>query len=192
MSKLQDGTEETSSSGRLYNPYADLYPNIDPRTIQGIYTLPDSPEYLFSEEATVHRRSFGDNLTFYTGAFYLAGATIGGVRGTVEGVRAWEAGDSTKLRTNRILNAAGSRGRAMGNGAGIVGLLYSGIEGGACYFRGGADDVWNAVLGGLGTGALYKAASGPRTAAIAGALGGVAAASVAAGRQIGKRYLPSL
>eukprot|EP00475_Leptophrys_vorax_P040705 TRINITY_DN75899_c0_g1_i1.p1 TRINITY_DN75899_c0_g1~~TRINITY_DN75899_c0_g1_i1.p1 ORF type:complete len:294 (+),score=20.50 TRINITY_DN75899_c0_g1_i1:154-1035(+) len=276
-----------SGGGHLYNPYADLYPNLDARSIQGIYRLPDDPEYLFPEEAAVHRRSFGDNLTFFTGSGYLLGAILGGARGTVEGFRSWESGDTMKLRANRLLNAAGSRGRATGNAIGVVGLLYSGLEGaayhyrggvedpeylfpeeaavhrrsfgdnltfftgsgyllgailggargtvegfrswesgdtmklranrllnaagsrgratgnaigvvgllysgleGAAYhYRGGVEDPWNAVIGGLGAGAFYKAAAGPRTAAIAGALGGVAAAAFTASRHAAKRYL---
>lgn len=176
-----------SESGRLYNPYGDLYPNLDSKSLQGLYKLPDKPEYLFKEEATVHRRTFGDNLTFYTGMGYLGGATVGGARGIVEGFRAWEPSDTAKLRVNRVLNGAGHRGRTLGNACGVVGLLYSGIEGTACHYR-GQDDMWNAVIGGLSTGALYKAAAGPRSAAIASALGGIAAVSWAAARQVGKRY----
>ncbi|CAI5525224.1 unnamed protein product [Closterium sp. Naga37s-1] len=189
MATLHDDNDAaTPSAGHLYNPYADLYPNLDARSIQGIYRLPDAPEFLFTEEAAVQRRSFGDNLTFFTGCGYLGGALFGGIRGTAEGFRSWEAGDSAKLRANRVLNAAGSRGRSAGNALGIVGLLYSGIEGAAYHYRGGVDDPWNAVVAGLGTGALYKAAAGPRTAAIAGAVGGIAAAALTASRHVVKRY----
>lgn len=38
------------------------------------YKLPQQPEFLFSEEAAVHRRSWSENLTFYTGSGYLSGA----------------------------------------------------------------------------------------------------------------------
>lgn len=37
------------------------------------YKLPQQPEFLFSEEAAVHRRSWSENLTFYTGSGYLSG-----------------------------------------------------------------------------------------------------------------------
>lgn len=179
----------SGGGGHLYNPYAELYPNLDARAINGIYRLPDAPEYLFTEEATVHRRSFGDNLTFFTGSGYLSGSIIGGGRGLIEGVRAWEAGDTTKLRANRVLNAVGSRAGATGNALGVLGLLYSGIEGAAYHYRGGVDDTWNAVIGGLSTGAIYKAAAGPRTAAVAGAVGGIAAVAWTASRHALKRYV---
>ena len=38
-----------------------------------MYRLPKQPEFLFSEEAAVHRRSLSENLTFYTGSGYLTG-----------------------------------------------------------------------------------------------------------------------
>lgn len=178
--------------GRLYNPYADLYPTLDPKSLDNLsgslYQLPSAPEYLFTEEATVHRRSFGDNLTFYTGMGYLLGASAGGVRGLVEGVRSQETGDTLKLRVSRLLNATGHRGRSAGNALGILGLLYGGLEGAACHYR-KSDDLGNAVFAGLATGALYKCAAGPRSAAIAGAVGGLTAAGMAAVRQLSKRHL---
>eukprot|EP00271_Cylindrocystis_brebissonii_P015637 TRINITY_DN38595_c0_g1_i1.p1 TRINITY_DN38595_c0_g1~~TRINITY_DN38595_c0_g1_i1.p1 ORF type:complete len:214 (+),score=36.48 TRINITY_DN38595_c0_g1_i1:232-873(+) len=178
------------SSERLYNPYADL-PSYNPynqKAIESIYRLPTEPEFLFTEEAKVQRRSFGDNLTFFAGCGWLGGATLGGGLGFAEGLRLVEQGDSWKIRVNRLLNASGHRGRTAGNTLGVLGLLYGGMEGAICHYR-GTDDVLNSVLAGLGSGALYKAAAGPRTAAIAGALGGVAAATLTAGRQLSKRYL---
>jgi mitochondrial import inner membrane translocase subunit TIM23 len=40
---------------------------------QPVYKLPKQPEFLFQEEAAVHRRSWSENLTFYTGSGYLSG-----------------------------------------------------------------------------------------------------------------------
>ncbi|KAJ6737412.1 MITOCHONDRIAL IMPORT INNER MEMBRANE TRANSLOCASE SUBUNIT TIM23-3 [Salix viminalis] len=57
-----------------------------------------------------------------------------------------------------------------------------GIESGLIHWR-DTDDLVNTVLAGLGTGAIYRAAKGPRSAAIAGAIGGIAAAAVVAGKQ---------
>ena len=181
-----DGEKE--SSGRLYNPYADLYAGMDAGKIDKLYRLPDSPEFLFTEEAAIQRRSFGDNLTFYTGCGWLGGAIFGGAHGLVEGVRLREEGDTTKIRINRILNSSGHRGRVAANTLGVLGLLYGGLEGAAVHFR-STDDVYNSIIAGLGTGALYKAAAGPRTAVIAGAVGGITAAAWTAGKQVSKRYL---
>ncbi|XP_077231207.1 mitochondrial import inner membrane translocase subunit TIM23-2-like [Tasmannia lanceolata] len=169
---------------RLYNPYQDL--NIP---IPNPYKIPTTPEFLFEEESLRQRRSWGENLTFYTGTGYLAGSIAGAGKGLIEGVKASEQGDTLKLRVNRILNGSGHSGRKFGNRVGVIGLLYAGMESGIIYVR-DSDDVMNSVLAGLGTGALFKAASGPRSAAVAGAIGGLAVGAAVTARQLVKRYLP--
>ncbi|EFJ38440.1 hypothetical protein SELMODRAFT_73724 [Selaginella moellendorffii] len=177
---------------RLYNPY-DFYGTSGGASsgAADLYRLPSAPEFLFTEEAAFQRRSLGENIQYYTGVGYLGGAVLGGAKGIFDGIRSREVDDTTKLRLNRVLNASGHTGRSIGNKVGVLGLLYAGVESGTWYLR-GADDILNPVLAGLATGALYKAAAGPRTAAIAGALGGIAAGSVVAGKHIVRRYLPSL
>ncbi|GAB2287414.1 hypothetical protein Dimus_021791 [Dionaea muscipula] len=169
---------------RQYNPYQDL--NVP---IRNLYNLPTSPEYLFNEEAAVQRRSWSENLQYYTGSGYLSGAIVGGIKGSVEGIRAAEPGDSTKIRINRVLNAGGHTGRRFGNSVGVVGMIFAGLESVLIHYR-DSDDLLNSVAAGLGTGALYRAASGPRSAAIAGAIGGLAAGLAVAGKQAVKRYVP--
>ncbi|XP_062084511.1 mitochondrial import inner membrane translocase subunit TIM23-2 [Humulus lupulus] len=170
--------------GRLYNPYHDLHV-----PMQNLYNLPTAPEHLFIEEASKPHRSWGENLQYYTGCGYLSGAIVGGTKGSIEGLKAAEAGDTLKLRINRVLNSGGSVGRRYGNTVGILGLIFAGLESGVIQLR-GQDDLLNTVVAGLGTGALYKAAAGPRSAAIAGAIGGIAAAAAVAGKQAVKRYVP--
>ena len=58
---------------KFYNPYEGLSAAVDNRSMRGGYKLPQQPEFLFSEEATVHRRGWGENLTYYTGTGYLSG-----------------------------------------------------------------------------------------------------------------------
>ncbi|KAF5931818.1 hypothetical protein HYC85_027989 [Camellia sinensis] len=103
---------------RLYNPYQDLQ-----LPIQTLYKLPTSPEFLFSEESLSQRRSWGENLTYYTGIGYLSGSLAGAGKGLVEGIKASENGDSVKLKVNRMLNGSGHTGRRLGNRAGVMGLL---------------------------------------------------------------------
>ncbi|KAK7277840.1 hypothetical protein RJT34_22858 [Clitoria ternatea] len=169
---------------RLYNPYQDL--NVP---IHNLYNLPTSPEHLFPEEAARTHRSWGENLQYYTGTAYLSGALIGATTGTLRGLREAESGDSIKLRLNRVLNSGGQAGRSLGNSLGVLGLIFAGLESGMIHFR-GRDDLVNSAVAGLGTGALYRAAAGPRSAAIAGAIGGIAAAAAVAGKQALKRYVP--
>uniref|UniRef100_A0A2P2JAJ8 Uncharacterized protein n=1 Tax=Rhizophora mucronata TaxID=61149 RepID=A0A2P2JAJ8_RHIMU len=100
---------------RKYHPYQNLY-NVQ---AQCLYNLPTSPEFLFHEEAAHHRRSWGENLQYYTGSGYLAGAILGGAKGSVEGIRAAEMGDSLKLKVSRVLNSVGRR---VGNSGTVWGL----------------------------------------------------------------------
>jgi import inner membrane translocase subunit TIM23 len=68
-------------------------------------------------------------------------------------------------------------------------LLYAGIESGIEAVR-DTDDAWNSVAAGLGTGALYRAARGVRSAAVAGAVGGVLVGAAVTAKQVLKRYVP--
>ncbi|KAF6153703.1 hypothetical protein GIB67_000936 [Kingdonia uniflora] len=156
--------------------------------IPTIYNLPTTPEYLFQEESQVQRRSWGENLTYYTGIGYLGGATLGATKGFLEGVNASEKGDTMKLRVNRMLNASGQAGRRVGNRVGVIGLLYAGLESGVVAVR-DTDDMVNSVVAGLGTGVLFRAAKGVRSAAVAGAIGGIMAGAAVAGKQAVKRYV---
>ncbi|CAN1168045.1 Mitochondrial import inner membrane translocase subunit TIM23-1 [Linum perenne] len=170
---------------RKYHPYQDFY------TVpsQSLYNLPTSPEILFQEQAARQRRTWSENLTYYTGAGYLGGAVVGAAKGTFQGIKAAEAGDTLKLRLNRILNSGGQSGGRLGNSMGVLCLMFSGIESSLIALR-DTDDLVNTVVAGLGTGAIYRAARGPRSAAIAGAIGGIAAAAAVAGKQAVKRYVP--
>ncbi|GLJ22207.1 hypothetical protein SUGI_0417370 [Cryptomeria japonica] len=160
-----EGTQNQEGGRRLYNPYEDLHgPAFDIRPVKSLYQIPTTPEFLFQEEAALKRRSFSDNITYYTGSAYLTGAVSGAAVGLVEGLKAAEAGDSTKLRINRVLNSSGHTGRKFGNRLGVIGLLYAGLESGIVAAR-GTDDSINSVIAGLGTGALFRAAAGIRSAA---------------------------
>ena len=64
------------SSQRLYNPYEGLESALDRRLSKSTYSLPDQPEFLFDEEATVHRRNWSENITYYTGTGYLGGESL--------------------------------------------------------------------------------------------------------------------
>ncbi|KAI3904621.1 hypothetical protein MKW98_014801 [Papaver atlanticum] len=173
-----------NTNTKLYNPYKDLQ-----LPMQQLYKLPTSPEFLFQEESVALRRSWGENLTYYTGSGYLSGAIFGAGKGFIEGVKASEQGDTLKLKINRILNASGHSGRKIGNRIGVIGLMYAGIESGIVELR-DTDDVINSVLAGLGTGALFKAAKGVRSAAVGGAIGGLVVGAAVAGKQVVKRYIP--
>ena len=190
--------DERREEGRLYNPFAEYQGAVfDPRSPAAapatLYHLPSSPEFLFPEEAAIHRRNWSENLTYYTGSGYLSGAMIGSVLGSLDGLRADDPDDTLKLRVNRVLNAGGHRGRSLGNTLGILGLFYAALESGIVHLRGASDErnnVANSVAAGLCTGVLFKVASGPRAAAFAGAVGATIAGTAVAGKHALKRYLP--
>ncbi|KAK8945854.1 Mitochondrial import inner membrane translocase subunit TIM23-1 [Platanthera guangdongensis] len=180
----EDSDHRQDLGRRTYDPYKDLQ-----IPYRAIYDLPTSPEFLFQEESAVQRRSWGENLTYYTGIGYVGGSFAGASVGLYNGLRAAEPGDTLKLRLNRVLNSSGQDGRRLGNRLGIIGLLYAGMESGLVAVR-DRDDWINSVVAGLGTGAFYKAANGPRSAAIAGAIGGLMVGAAVAGKQVLKRYVP--
>ncbi|KAJ4719639.1 Mitochondrial import inner membrane translocase subunit tim23 [Melia azedarach] len=151
---MADAATQNSNNEQKYKQYHP-YQQFDV-PIQNLYNLPTSPEYLFHEEALNSRRSWGENLQYYTGSGYLTGAVLGAIKGSVEGLRQAEPSDTLKLRINRVLNSGGQVGRRFGNSLG----------------------------------AIYRAAGGLRSAAIAGAIGGVTAAAAVAGKQAVKRYVP--
>ncbi|GKA77433.1 hypothetical protein Tco_0783894 [Tanacetum coccineum] len=73
--------------------------------------------------------------------------------------------------------AGGLFGRMIENRMGVIGLLCVGIESGMVAVR-DVDDVFNSVVVGMGTGALFKAVSGVLSAALAGVIGGITVSSV--------------
>ncbi|GFP94211.1 mitochondrial import inner membrane translocase subunit tim23-1 [Phtheirospermum japonicum] len=151
---------KNTSNRRLYNPYQDL--NIPTRIV---YNLPTLPGYLFAEESRTHRRSWRENLTYYTGIGYLTGVTAGTVGGSASSVKAIEPTDTLRLKINRILIGSGHPGRQVEKWCGIIVLMYAGLERGMVVAR-DTDDIINSGVAGLGTRALYKVAAGLRSAAM--------------------------
>ncbi|RVW54142.1 Mitochondrial import inner membrane translocase subunit TIM23-1 [Vitis vinifera] len=137
---MADQSTDSNRKTRVYHPYQDLQV-----PIQNLYNLPTSPEYLFDEESLHQRRSWSENLQYYTGSGYLSGAIIGGAKGSIEG------SGRRRPATRSNSESTGSQLRRP---------------------NGDTDDMLNSVFAGLGTGALYRAAAGPRSAVIAGAIGG--------------------
>lgn len=168
---------EALPAGRQYSPYAGLPGGFDPSFSKALLSLPDAPEFVFSEEALMKRRSWSENLTYVTGVAYCAGSVGGGAAGAAAVLRSplpVGAEGSLKLRVNRLLNGGGRAGRAAGNTAGVAGLLYSSLDSALSASR-GTHDGWNTLAAGVGTGALYKLPAGARAAAVWGAGGGLLA-----------------
>lgn len=151
--------------------------------------MPKEPEFLFSEEALVHQRSWSENLTYYTGSGYLLGAVAGGGAGAYRTLLSpaslTPAGlPSQRLRLNQLLNTSGKLGRSAGNALGVVGLFFASSE---SFLRNVNDGVLpdeSATLGaGVLTGALYRSVRGPRQAAAAAVVGLMGASVLLVGRK---------
>jgi import inner membrane translocase subunit TIM23 len=145
--------------------------------------LPPSPEFLFSEEALVHQRTWSENLTFVTGVCYLGGAAAGGALGAAAGLRVpLPAGsEGWKMRANRVLNHGGKQGRLLGNSGGVAGLLFSSLDSGLAAARGGRRDGAGTVAAAAATGALFKGPQGVRAASVWAAAGALAGGAYVAG-----------
>jgi import inner membrane translocase subunit TIM23 len=91
---------------------------LDRRDPHAAFRISKQPEFLFSEEAMVHKRSWSENLTYYTGLGYLSGAILGGARGAAQALSAPVAlagvETSQRLRLNQLLNTSGKMGRTAG------------------------------------------------------------------------------
>ena len=173
----------TGASGVAYNPYTGLGGPFDPQMSKALYTITDSPELLFDEERRAKTRSWGENITFLTGVGYLSGVIAGGGYGAYKGLSSVpEAGlvDTQKLKLNRVLNAAGSRGTSVGNAWGCLGLYYAALDSLVGHYTSHEYPALGAVVAGAGAGSLYKSAHGLRAAAVYGVLGaGLSAANQA-------------
>ncbi|XP_052145403.1 mitochondrial import inner membrane translocase subunit TIM23-1-like [Oryza glaberrima] len=191
MSPAVDAQQEPTEGRRFYSP--DRPEGLAfPTSYRALYNLPTSPECLFEEDKFRQTRTWGENLTFYTGVSYLAGATSGALVGLRLAAAEAERGESAKLRINRALNQSGSVGRAFGNRFGIVAMLFAGTESFVRDQRDGADDWVNTVAAGASAGALYRIASGPRSMIVAGILGGVLSGAAVAGKPMLQRFAPKL
>tara|TARA_B110000967_G_scaffold193191_1_gene220505 strand:+ start:1794 stop:2690 length:897 start_codon:yes stop_codon:yes gene_type:complete len=171
-----------------YNPYTGLGGPFDPNMSKALYSLSDSPEFLFDEERGMKRRSWSENLTFLTGVGYLGGTLAGGGMGAYRGIVGPSAGaqsvgnESRRLLLNRVLNTGGAKGAALGNTWGCIGLYYAAIESLAGYYLDQEYPVITAIAAGAGAGSVFKSMQGPRAMAVYGVVG----ASLSAVNQIGQ------
>ncbi|KAI7603060.1 hypothetical protein KC343_g14632, partial [Hortaea werneckii] len=97
-------------------------------------------------------RGWSDDLCYGTGVTYLAALSIGGAWGLAEGLNRLPATAPPKLRLNSALNAITRRGPFLGNSAGVVAMMYNGINSTIGYYRGRHDSL-NSVTAGAISGA---------------------------------------
>ena len=87
----------------------------------------------------------------------------------IEGLRKSPASAPPKLRLNSVLNSMTRRGPFLGNSAGVIAMVYNGINSTIGYYRGRHDSA-NSVVAGALSGMLFKSTKGVRPMMISGGL----------------------
>ncbi|KAK5174566.1 Mitochondrial import inner membrane translocase subunit tim23 [Saxophila tyrrhenica] len=119
-------------------------------------------------------RGWSDDLCYGTGVTYLSALAAGGAWGLVEGLNRLPPTAPPKLRLNSALNAITRRGPFLGNSAGVVAMMYNGINSTIGYYR-GKHDSFNSVAAGGISGMIFKSTRGVKPMLISGSIvGGIA------------------
>ncbi|OAX82400.1 hypothetical protein ACJ72_03246 [Emergomyces africanus] len=114
-------------------------------------------------------RGWSDDLSYGTGTTYLTALSIGGAWGLIEGLRKTPVSAPPKLRLNGVLNSITRRGPFLGNSAGVIAMVYNGINSTLGHVR-GKHDAANSVLAGALSGMLFKSTRGLRPMMISGGI----------------------
>lgn len=104
-----------------------------------------------------------------TGVTYLTALTVGGTWGLIEGLNRTPSSAPPKLRLNSVLNSVTRRGPFLGNSAGVIAMVYNGVNSTMGHWRGKHDSV-NSIAAGALSGMLFKSTRGLRPMLISGGL----------------------
>ncbi|TFK74913.1 Tim17-domain-containing protein [Pluteus cervinus] len=148
----------------------------DPAKLHPLADLGDKLDYLLLEDdktndipgsgTAIPSRGWSDDLCYGTGTMYLSGLALGGLWGVREGARRPLAVSNTRLRINSVLNSVTRRGTFIGNSAGVLALMYNGVNSSIDAVRGKHDIIGSMTAGGV-TGALFKSTAGVKPAIVA-------------------------
>jgi len=152
----------------------------DPSLLHPLSNLSqDTLDYLTLEESVLSdlpgarsalpSRGWSDDLCYGTGCTYLAALTTGGALGFVEGIRKAPASAPPKIKLNAILNGVTRRGPFLGNSAGVIALVYNGINSYIGYLR-GKHDATNSIMAGALSGMIFKSTRGTKPMLISGGI----------------------
>ncbi|KAI4523939.1 Tim17/Tim22/Tim23/Pmp24 family-domain-containing protein [Schizophyllum commune] len=177
-------TLRTASFARREGPEADgavtasdlLNAAYDPTRLHPMAELGDKLDYLLLEDdkvtdlpgagTAIPSRGWSDDLCYGTGTMYLGGLTLGGIWGVREGARRPLAVSNARLRINSILNSVTRRGTFIGNSAGVLALLYNGVNSAIDGIRGKHDPLGSMAAGAI-TGGLFKCTAGLKPTIVA-------------------------
>lgn len=87
----------------------------------------------------------------------------------IEGLRKSPASAPPKLKLNSVLNSMTRRGPFLGNSAGVIAMVYNGVNSTIGYYRGRHDSA-NSIMAGALSGMLFKSTGGVRPMMISGGL----------------------
>lgn len=116
-------------------------------------------------QSALPSRGWSDDLCYGTGVSYLTALSIGGAWGLAEGLQKNPPSMAPRLRLNGVLNAVTRRGPFLGNSAGVIAMVYNGMNSTIGYYR-GKHDMTNSIVAGALSGALFKSTRGTRQMAI--------------------------
>ncbi|RAL13850.1 protein transporter TIM23 [Aspergillus homomorphus CBS 101889] len=146
-------------------------------------SLEDSAlDQLPGDRSVLPSRGWSDDLCYGTGTTYLAGLTIGGAWGLAEGLRKTPVTAPPKIRLNGVLNSITRRGPFLGNSAGVVAMVYNGLNSGLGYAR-GKHDAANSIVAGALSGMVFKSTRGLKPMLISGGIVAGVAGSWAVARK---------
>ncbi|OAP59456.1 hypothetical protein AYL99_06754 [Fonsecaea erecta] len=195
----QSSSSSSSSSSSFTPTHFDPTTATDVSSFLGSASLPDASklhplaglnqqtlDYLTLDESQLSdlpgsrsilpSRGWSDDLCYGTGVVYLAALTTGGMWGLIEGLNRTPASAPPKLRLNSVLNSITRRGPFLGNSAGVVAMVYNGVNSTIGYYR-GKHDATNSILAGAFSGAIFKSTRGLKPMLISsGIVGSIAGA----------------
>ncbi|KAJ5384090.1 Mitochondrial inner membrane translocase subunit Tim17/Tim22/Tim23/peroxisomal protein PMP24 [Penicillium concentricum] len=114
-------------------------------------------------------RGWSDDLCYGTGTTYLVALATGGAWGLVEGLKKTPSTAAPKIRLNAVLNSVTRRGPFLGNSAGVVAMVYNGINSGLGVVR-GKHDASNSIVAGALSGMVFKSTRGLKPMMISGGI----------------------
>jgi len=164
-----EGAEVSSFlGGAAFPDPSQLHPlaGLNQQTLDYISLEDSALSDLPGSQSALPSRGWSDDLCYGTGVTYLSALTLGGAWGLQEGLRR-SAGQPPKLRLNSVLNAVTRRGPFLGNSAGVIAMVYNGINSFIGHLR-GKHDAANSIAAGALSGMIFKSTRGVRPMMISG------------------------
>ena len=186
-----DPSTATDTSSFLSPTYlpdpSQLHPlaGLNPSTLSYLALEESALSDLPGSQSALPSRGWSDDLCYGTGVTYLTALGIGGTWGMIEGLNRIPTSAPPKLRLNSVLNSVTRRGPFLGNSAGVIAMVYNGINSTIGHYRGRHDSA-NSIVAGALSGMLFKSTRGLRPMLISGGLVASAAGAWAVGSTLEK------